>query len=208
MNNIIVYTILLIIVMYVLKSNIEKFAIDIGTVSIPIIPPGGGDMTGPNKRNKARYIVIGNYKRPDLAIGAWSVIEIEAYDNNGMNVIKHKPVQRIMGEGLKTGGYGPEKTNDGIIFTAPTNMMSDNIANGYHGDDASILQALEYDLGAEYYIDQIVLHNRIYEKLSKDLSVSGRMNGTTIELFDANRKFLRIIQTGNWHNTYSKEYLL
>ena len=35
MNNIIAYTILLIIVMYVLKSNIEKFAIDIGNTTTP-----------------------------------------------------------------------------------------------------------------------------------------------------------------------------
>ena len=43
MNNIIAYTILLIIVMYVLKSNIEKFAIDIGNTPPPLNPP---DISG------------------------------------------------------------------------------------------------------------------------------------------------------------------
>jgi hypothetical protein len=53
MNNIIAYTILLIIVMYVLKSNIEKFAIDIGNTTAQ---PPSNDM--PN---------IGNI--PGLSIG-------------------------------------------------------------------------------------------------------------------------------------------
>jgi hypothetical protein len=53
MNNIIFYTILLIIVMYVFKSNIEKFALDIG--NIPAQPPSN-DMPS-----------IGNI--PGLSIG-------------------------------------------------------------------------------------------------------------------------------------------
>jgi hypothetical protein len=51
MNNIIAYTILLIIVMYVLKSNIEKFAIDIGNTT----PPSSNDMPG---------VSIGNTQPP------------------------------------------------------------------------------------------------------------------------------------------------
>jgi hypothetical protein len=42
MNNIIFYTILLIIVIYLFKSNIEKFAIDIGNTT----PPSSNDMPG------------------------------------------------------------------------------------------------------------------------------------------------------------------
>ena len=61
MNNIIFYTILLIIVMYLFKSNIEKFAIDIGNTpgvrigNIPAQPPSN-DMPS-----------IGNI--PGLSIG-------------------------------------------------------------------------------------------------------------------------------------------
>ena len=88
------------------------------------------------------------------------------------------------------------------------NKMVDNVSLGYHGKDAILQHALKYDLGAEYYIDQIVLHNRWYEPSYHKGSVSARMNGTTIELYDANSTLLRTIQTGNWHNIYSKEYLL
>ena len=151
-------------------------------------------------RNKARYIVVGNYKRPDLAILYWSLIEIEAYDNTGENVIKSKPVKILAGDRYDSTQFGPEKTNDGIIFTTPTNM-NNTVEHGFHGGK-TILQALEYDLVKDFYIDQIVLYNRYYTELST------RMNGTTIELFDANRKLLRTIQTGNWYQKYSKEYLL
>jgi hypothetical protein len=86
--------------------------------------------------------------------------------------------------------------------------MVDNIQRGYHGKDALLKHALKYDLGKEYYIDQIVLHNRWWEGSWNKVSVTARMNGTTIELYDANNNRLRTIQTGNWHNIYSKEYLL
>ena len=166
-----------------------------------------------NARNKARYIVVGNHNRPDLAIGAWTLIEIEAYDNKGENVIKNKLAVQMIGDKLAD-GFGPDKSNNGIVFTSPTNMydsnskMVDNANNGYHGKDAILRHAIHYDLGKEYYIDQIVLHNRWYEGLYNNMSVSARMNGTTIELYDAKNTLLRTIQTGNWHNIYSKEYLL
>jgi hypothetical protein len=79
--------------------------------------------------------------------------------------------------------------------------MDNTAFHGFHGGN-SILQALEYDLVKDFYIDQIVLYNRYYTELTT------RMNGTTIELFDANKKLLRTIQTGNWYQKFSKEYLL
>jgi hypothetical protein len=273
MNNIILYTILLIIVMYVSMSNTELFAnsrrrpaatapaatppaatapvatapaatapaatAPAATAPIPTLQLGRSTVypdtaTAPaasattvqtipvdlNARNKARYIVVGNHNRPDLAIGAWSLIEIEAYDNKGENVIKNKEAKIVMGEKLAD-GYEANLSNNGIVFTSPTDAdlkitdmfnsegkMVDNIQRGYHGKDALLKHALKYDLGAEYYIDQIVLHNRWWEGSWNKVSVTARMNGTTIELYDANNNRLRTIQTGNWHNIYSKEYLL
>jgi len=257
MNNIILYTILLIIVIYVSMSNSELFrnvrrrpaaTAPAATEPVATAPAATPPVATPpvatapvatppvatapvatapaasattvqtipvdlNARNKARYIVVGNHNRPDLAIGAWTLIEIEAYDNKGENVIKNKPAVQMIGEKLAD-GYGPDKSNNGIVFTSPTNMydsnskMVDNANSGYHGKDAIMKHAIQYDLGKEYYIDQIVLHNRWYEGLWNKMSVSARMNGTTIELYDANSTLLRTIQTGNWHNIYSKEYLL
>jgi hypothetical protein len=268
MNNIIVYTILLIIVLYVLKPTIETFRTKFTKpVAQPAAPPPAAaqpvaaappaavaqpaaappaacptcptcptcpvcpDITSarvsqieplpivnPNVRNKARYIVVGNHNRPDLAIGAWSLIEIEAYDNTGENVIKNKQATIMVGEKLAD-GYEPGLSNNGIVFTSPTDLkitdmfnsegkMVDNIQRGYHGKDAIQKHALKYDLGKEYYIDQIVLHNRWWEGSWNKVSVTARMNGTTIELYDANNIRQRTIQTGNWHNIYSKEYLL
>jgi hypothetical protein len=197
------------------KGTIEKFtgtpaagAVGTTTITPTAITTGSitaTEITGPNVRNKARYIVVGNYKRPDLAILSWTLIEIEAYDNTGENVIKNKPAKILTGDKYDTTQYGPnqfgpEKANDGIIFTTPTNM-NNTVEHGFHGGK-SILQALEYDLVKDYYIDQIVLYNRYYTELTT------RMNGTTIELFDANKKLLRTIQTGNWYQKFSKEYLL
>ena len=240
MNNIILYIILLIIVMYVSMSNTEMFrnprrrpaataatepaatapvaTAPVATEPVATAPAASATtvQTIPvdlNARNKARYIVVGNHNRPDLAIGAWTLIEIEAYDNKGENVIKNKPAVQMIGDKLAD-GYGPDKSNNGIVFTSPTNMydsnskMVDNANSGYHGKDAIMKHAIQYDLGKEYYIDQIVLHNRWYEGLWNKMSVTARMNGTTIELYDANSTLLRTIQTGNWHNIYSKEYLL
>jgi hypothetical protein len=192
------------------KGTIEKFtgtpaagAVGTTTITPTAITTGSitaTEITGPNVRNKARYIVVGNYKRPDLAILSWSLIEIEAYDNTGENVIKNKPVKILTGDRYDSTHFGPEKTNNGIIFPTPTNMEN-TVNHGFHGGK-SILQALEYDLVKDFYIDQIVLYNRYYTELTT------RMNGTTIELFDANRKLLRTIQTGNWYQKFSKEYLL
>ena len=260
MNNIILYIILLIIVMYVSMSNTEMFrnprrrpaataatepvatepvatapaaTAPVATAPVATAPVATAPVatepvaTAPaasattvqtipvdlNARNKARYIVVGNHNRPDLAIGAWTLIEIEAYDNKGENVIKNKPAVQMIGDKLND-GHGPDKSNNGIVFTSPTNMydsnskMVDNANSGYHGKDAIMKHAIQYDLGKEYYIDQIVLHNRWYEGLWNKMSVTARMNGTTIELYDANSTLLRTIQTGNWHNIYSKEYLL
>ena len=164
------------------------------------------EIAGANTRNKARYIIVGNKNRKDLAIGAWTLVKIEAYDNTGVNVIEGKPTKKIEGEPANS-TFKPENTNTGTVFSTATNM-TDNADRGYHGKDEIVFHALEYDLGKEFYIDQIVLHNRWHGGTHNNLSVTARMNGTTIELFDANKKLLRTIQTGNWNQAYSKEYLL
>jgi hypothetical protein len=154
-----------------------------------------------NTRNKAQYIIVGNYKRPDLAVVGWSLIEIEIFDITGVNIAKDKKVTKVIGERLDNNDYGPENITNGIIFT---NGLVDNIINGYHGldTDGSNSHALKIDLGSEYYLDNIILHNRYNQTLST------RLNGTTIELFDKDNKLLRTLQTGNWYCIYSKEYTL
>ena len=164
------------------------------------------EIAGANTRKKARYLIVGNKNRKDLAIGAWTLVKIEAYDNTGVNVIEGKPTKKIEGEPANS-TFKPENTNTGTVFSTATNMV-DNANSGYHGKDEIVFHALEYDLGKEFYIDQIVLHNRWHGGTHNNLSVTARMNGTTIELFDANKKLLRTIQTGNWNQAYSKEYLL
>jgi uncharacterized protein YpmB len=182
------------------SGEIKSNNVTTGNISATTI--NAQNITGLNTRNRARYIIVGNHKRPDLAHSAWTLIEIEVYDNNGTNIIKNKPVTIKHGKRLDGNQFGPELSNDGNIFTAPTNL-GDNIQLGYHGEGGTTtIHALEYDLGSEMYIDQIVLHNRMNPELTR------RLNGTTIELLNNNKVPLRIIQTGNWHGIYSKEYLL
>jgi len=182
------------------SNNVTTGNISAATINAPSII--AQNITGLNTRNRARYIIVGNHKRPDLAHSAWSLIEIEVYDNNGTNIIKDKPVTIKHGKRYDATNFGPELTNDGKIFTAPTNL-ADNIQLGYHGEGGTTtIHALEYDLGSEMYIDQIVLHNRFNGDIGR------RLNGTTIELLNNNKVPLRTIQTGNWHGIYSKEYLL
>ena len=67
MNNIIFYTILLIIVLYVFKSNIEKFAIDIGnTTAQPSLNniPGVNIGNTPPPSNNIPGVSIGNTTAP------------------------------------------------------------------------------------------------------------------------------------------------
>ena len=152
-----------------------------------------------NTRNRARYIIVGNHKRPDLAIDSWSLIEAEVYDINGVNIAKGKQVSIVKGAGGDTTNYPPSKITDGQIFT--NRSFGDNMINGYYGTSA-LSQGLEIDLGADYDLSQIVLFNRFSEP------ISSRLNGTTIELVNSAKIPVRLIQTGIWNNIYSKEYTL
>jgi hypothetical protein len=183
-----------------------------------------------NTKNKARYIRVGNMystdiperntglKRTDnvspLAVrNYWSLIEIRVLNNNGENLAKNKSVTQIYGTPHNNIGL-PSNITNSVIFPDSSKPSKDNIVNGYHGGTGTHL--LEIDLGNEYDIDTIELYNRYIlgkdENKSSptyDIEVTARMNGTIVELINGNKNIInRIIHTGLWHNTYSKEYIL
>jgi ribosomal protein L23 len=169
------------------------------------------DISGSNRRNKAQYIIIGNHNKPGLAQEYWSLIEIEVYDVNGMNVIKDIIPTLYMGEILEDPNNKLANAADGMIFK--DRNFNDNMMYGVHAKAGVMAIALRFDLKKEYYLDQIVIYNRYRGDLKH------RLNGTTIELYDKDAKLVdkqpnpnikpvRTIQTGLWNQNDSKEYLL
>jgi hypothetical protein len=151
------------------------------------------------KQNKARYIRIGN-RLPSAMDKAdyWTIKEIEVYDQSGINIALYKPVTVTAG----TTPY-PGDSNWGLkenIVNGRAIAANDNDTDCYHGNTGE--NELEIDLGVEYDISQIVLHNRY------SADYSWRANNTSIQLLDANRNKNRVIYTGNWLKVYSKEYIL
>ena len=146
------------------------------------------------KRNRARFIRVGN-KNSELKQDSWTLIQIRVFDNNGTDVALSKPVTIL--DGSATNNTNETNITKGVIFDKG---LQDNYYLGFHG--AAGVSVLQIDLGAEYDLSQIQLFNRWND------SVDWRMNGTTIELFGADRQRNRIIHTGLWHRQYSKEFLL
>jgi hypothetical protein len=169
------------------------------------------EISGSNRRNKAQYIIIGNHNKPGLAQEHWSLIEIEVYDVNGMNVIKDIIPTLYMGEILDHPDNKLANATDGMIFK--DRDFNDNMKYGVHAKPGVMAIALRFDLKKEYYLDQIVIYNRYRGDLKH------RLNGTTIELYDKDAKLVdkqpnpnikpvRTIQTGLWNQNDTKEYLL
>ncbi len=141
--------------------------------------------------NTARYIRVGNnvpssIPRKDY----WTIQEIEVYTKDGTNIAKNKPISITAGSQLDNWSAA-----NAVNGEAP---RADN--NFYHGNTGA--NELEIDLGQEYHISQIVLFNRYHDGLSD------RMDNTSIQLLDKDKKRNRIIFTGNWLHAYSKEYTL
>ena len=163
-----------------------------------------GDINGPKninigglileKRNKARFIRVGN-KNSELKQDYWTLVQIRAFDHNGIDVALSKPVNIL--EGSAHANTKPGNVTKGVVFD---NGLRDNYYLGFHGNPG--ISVLQIDLGAEYDLSQIQLFNRW------NADADWRMNGTTIELFGANGQRNRIIHTGIWHRQYSKEFLL
>ncbi len=188
----------------VATTTITPAAITSGSITVT-------EISGSNRRNKAQYIIIGNHNKPGLAQEHWSLIEIEVYDVNGMNVIKDIIPTLYMGEVLEDPTYKLANATDGMIFK--DRNFSDNMIYGVHAKPGVMAIALRFDLKKEYYLDQIVIYNRYRGDLKH------RLNGTTIELYDKDAKLVdkqpnpnikpvRTIQTGLWNQNDSKEYLL
>ena len=192
-----------------------------------------GNITGINliadniltKRNKARYIRVGNKMTPSteiknldgstntdvspLAIDYWTLIKIIVI-SRGVNIVQDKTPTPIGPESDNKPYTGFTKESyknitKGNIFNIPA-KPDDNYKLGYHGNTGRHL--LEIDLVNEYDIDAIELYSR-YESSS-----SNRLNGTIIELISGDKNkpetliINRRIHTGIWTTTYSKEYIL
>ena len=223
-----------------MNGDIDKGSVlelyDNGNVNIP----GNlevGDLTTNyclTKRNRARFIRVGNFQStdlkelminnpetkfsiPNIALDNWQLIEIRVFDHKGVNVSKEKNVSKIPGSGepyplpIKT---PIENIVNGIIFKNPK-IPSDNISEGYIGGVGRHL--LQIDLCDEYDISHIELYNRfVYEYGNENITT--RMNGTIVELISGKKDnpndpykpdiINRRIHTGIWTNIMSKEFLL
>jgi hypothetical protein len=148
------------------------------------------------KENLARYIRIGN--NTDLRHDFWTLIKAQVYDSDGNNIALNKPVSILQGSAFSSKSPASNITNNTICYGNNKNM-SDNWELGYHGSTG--INVIQIDLGANNYISQIELYNRIHND-------GYRMNGTTIELYDESNVRNRIIYTGIWWGQYSKTFLL
>jgi hypothetical protein len=198
-----IYLIIICIIIYNLYSNykIEKMG-DTTYLDSSLNVNGDINTSGAilQKRNKARYIKVGN-KDDVLAQDYWTLIELRAYDRAGNNVALGKPV--TIKEGTTYGGTPPGNITNNKIFTNPKanpNARQDNWNLGYHGNPGTNL--LQIDLGEEIDLSQIVLFNRW------NPSIFFRMDGTTVELIGADNKSNRIIYTGLWDKDFTKSIFL
>ena len=168
------------------------------------------------KRNKARYIRVGNKMTPStqiknldgstntdvspLAIDNWHLIEIKVL-SGGLNVANNATITAIGGitDNIKyESNTSYANITNGIIFKE---TQSDNISHGYMGGVGRHL--LEIDLTREYDIDAIELYSRYNGDEARG------MNGTIVELISSDKQTInRRIHTGLWLRTYSKEYIL
>ena len=185
-----------------------------------------GNITGINlianniltKRNKARYIRVGNKMTPSTEIknldgstntdvspsaqDFWHLIEIRVLDKDGINKAEKLEVTAV---GVST-PYGSTKINNitnGLIHASDS---GDNIKNGYEGGKG--LHQLEIDLTSEIEIHTIELFNRVLK------NYGSRMNGTVVELISGDKTkpetliINRRIHTGLWNYEYYRQYIL
>ena len=150
--------------------------------------------------NKTRYIQIGNNHWGNSARLSWSshvnprywaISEVQAFDKNGKDIALRKNVKQLKGVAYGNGSYPPSAITNGIIRGA-------NPGQYFHGGGNSEETLLEIDLGAEYYIKNIVITARWNGSLTE------RQNGTHIETFNSAKQSLNFVQTGQWWNDLTK----
>jgi hypothetical protein len=150
-----------------------------------------------SKQNIARYIRIGNKLTSGIdSVDSWTIHEVEVYDSTGINIALNKGVAVISGQTAY-----PNNNEWGIAANITNGNAKALDGDSYHGN-ADKNHELEIDLGQEYDIKQIIVHNRYHS------SYVTHANNTSIQLLDKNKNVNRVIFTGNWLHTYSKEYLL
>ena len=165
-----------------------------------------GNITSKSKR--ARWIRLGNRPRGgmDIAHPHWTIIEVEVFVKSGNdlhNVARGKGVHLI--RNAPHPGTAAYHITNGILFynDAHNNKApADNWRKGFMTTNPHDYGELEIDLGGEHTIEMIIVHGRYHG------AYENRANGTWIELIGQDRKQNRLIQTGVWQRTYSKEFLL
>jgi len=165
------------------------------------------------KRNKARYIRVGNMitiglpdlngkieeiNNSELAVeNNWSLIEIKVINHSGKNVALNKDVSIINSIAYRKNNiFGANLYDDnkysniinGIIFNGniPHDNLSSGNVTGYFGGDG--FHQLEIDLNNEDDIYSIELYNRFNgSKSDNGIHISARMNGTVVELISGDK---------------------
>jgi hypothetical protein len=169
------------------------------------------------KRNKAKYIRVGNMITTDLSSingqtkselavpNNWSLSKIIVYDHKGNNVAQSaNEVSKISSEPFIFTGYDNKPSNIVNSELLYNNVPGTSTMIGYYGGVGYHL--LEIELKEEYDIYRIELYN-MYNP--RDREKTSRMNGTMVELINYDHSFVnRRIHTGLWTSVLSKEYIL
>ena len=169
------------------------------------------------KRNKAKYIRVGNMITTDLSSlngqtkselavpNYWSLTQIRVYDHKGDNVARSATnVSTIHSKTFTFPGYNNIPSNIVNSELLYNNVPGTSTMIGYYGGVGYHL--LEIELKEEYDIYRIELYNMY---IPSDLEKTSRMNGTMVELINYDHSFVnRRIHTGLWTSVFSKEYTL
>jgi hypothetical protein len=145
--------------------------------------------------NRAKYIEISNKNTVYLAkVDYMSIRKVNIFGVDGKDVAQNATVTQTEGTMYTTGGTfnGQYGTPDSII-----KYVDDSYWHGNTG-----VNTLLIELEEETDISQIIIYNIWDERFQP------RLNGAHITLMDENKNTRRIIHTGDWAKTYSKEFIL
>ena len=142
--------------------------------------------------NRAKFIEISNKNpiynyKPNRFMSIGKIIIL---DVNGVDVARKATVKQTEGTMLSSGQYGAV---DSII------KYEDN-TKYFHSDTGDNTLLLE--LEKETDISQIILYGR------PDGAFFEETNNVYLTLLDENKNVKRVIHTGNWSHTNSKEFIL
>jgi len=151
-------------------------------------------INGSISSNKTRYIQVGNNRFGNTVNHwnkDWSISEVQAFDKNGTDIALRKPVKQLKGVGHAQHLFPPSCITNGII-------RGHHHQHYFHGGGSNEQTLLEIDLGAEYYIKNIVITGRWHGGLAE------RQNGTHVETFNAAKQSINFVQTGQWWQDLTK----